>query len=87
MKLKEGFVLRDVAGQTIVLPSGDDLNLNMMVTLNETGKFLWELCQAEFSEEDLVSALLKEYNVDEKRACSAVSAFVEKLKEHDFLAY
>lgn len=87
MKLKEGFVLRDVAGQTVVLPSGDDLNLNMMITLNETGKFLWELCQTEVTEADLVAALLKEYNVDEKRAGCAVSAFIEKLKEHDFLAY
>ena len=59
----------------------------MMITLNETGQFLWELCQTEISGEDMVSALLKEYNVDEKRACSAVSAFIEKLKEHDFLAY
>ena len=31
MKLKEGFIMRDVAGHTVVLPTGDDLNMNMMI--------------------------------------------------------
>ena len=86
MKLKEGFVLREVAGQTVVLPSGEDLNLNMMITLNETGKFLWQLCQEETNESNLVKALLQEYRVEEEKARSAVSGFIQKLKEHDFLA-
>lgn len=86
MKLKEGFVLRDVAGQTVVLPSGEDLNLNMMITLNETGKFLWQLCQVETNESELVAALLCEYRVDEETARLAVIDFIQKLKEHDFLA-
>ena len=34
MKLKEGFILRTVAGETIVVPTGSALNLNMMITLN-----------------------------------------------------
>ena len=42
MKLKEGFILRTVAGETVALPTGGVTNLDMMITLNETGKFLWE---------------------------------------------
>ena len=87
MKLKNGFVLREVAGQTVVLPSGGDLDLNMMITLNETGKFLWNQLETEKSEADLVAALLSEYTVDEQTATGAVQAFVGKLKEHEFLAY
>lgn len=40
MKLKDGFLLRQVAGQTVVLPVSGDLDLNMMITLNDTGAFL-----------------------------------------------
>jgi len=40
MKIKDGFILRSVAGQTVVLPTGDELDLNMMITLIETGTFL-----------------------------------------------
>ena len=85
MKIKEGFLLRQVAGQTVVLPTGDELDLNMMITLNGTGAFLWELLQEETSEEEMVKALLAEYDVDEARAKESVSAFVNKLRENEFL--
>ena len=85
MKLKDGFLLREVAGQVVVLPVGEDLDLNMMITLNETGRFLWECLQEETDEAGLVSALLKEYDVDEATAISAVRNFVNKLNDNDFL--
>lgn len=86
MKLKDGFLLRTIAGQTVVLPSGGDLDLNMMITLNDTGAFLWEKLQQETDEAALVAALLAEYDVDEPRAAAAVAAFVKKLEDNQFLA-
>ena len=85
MKIKDGFILRQVATQNVVLPSSNELNLNMMITLNETGAFLWERLQAENDEMGLVSALLAEYDVDEETAKKAVSGFVAKLADHGFL--
>lgn len=85
MKIKNGFVLRQVAGQAVVLPGGDALDLNMMITLNETGAFLWEHLQQETDENALVTALLKEYDVDEETAQKAVAAFVEKLDANGFM--
>lgn len=85
MKLKDGFVLRQVAGQAVVLPGGDALDLNMMITLNDTGAFLWEHLQQETDEDALVSALLREYDVDADTARRAVVAFVEKLDANGFL--
>ena len=86
MKLKDGFILREVAGQIVVLPSGEDLDLNMMITLNGTGKFIWTLLKNEIEEKDIVSAILKEYNVDQLTAEAAVAGFIRKLNEHGFLA-
>lgn len=85
MKLKDGFILRSVAGQSVVLPTGGDLDLNMMITLNDTGAFLWEKLNAETDESGLVAALLAEYDVDEETAKNAVSAFVKKLNDNGFL--
>ena len=85
MKIKEGFLLRQVAGQTVVLPTGDELDLNMMITLNGTGAFLWALLQEETTEEEMVKALLAEYDVDEARAKTSVAAFVNQLRENEFL--
>lgn len=86
MKIKDGFLLRKIADRTVALPAGGDLDLNMMITLNETGAFLWEKLQQETDAEDLVAALLGEYDVDEARATAAVEAFVKKLEENGFLA-
>lgn len=86
LKLKDGFILRQIAGETMVIPSGEELDLNMMITLNETGRFLWERLQEGTTEEDLVAALLEEYEVDEETARAQVVKFVEKLNGHGFLA-
>ena len=85
MKIKEGFLLREVAGQSVVLPVGGDLDLNMMITLNETGRFLWEQLQTETDEAALVASLLKEYDVTQETAAAAVRDFVKKLHDNEFL--
>ena len=85
MKLKNGFLMRQVAGQTVVLPSGDELDLNMMITLNDTGAFLWERLTQETTEEALVAALLAEYDCDAETAQNAVAGFVRKLNDNGFL--
>ena len=86
MKIKEGFILRTVAGETVALPTGATTDMDMMITLNDTGRFLWEYLQKDTDEDALVEALLGEYEVTREAAVEAVSAFVARLKELDFLA-
>ena len=85
MKLKEGFVIREIAGQMVAVPTAGDLDLDLMVTLNGTGAFLWQQLQKETTEEQLITALLAEYHVDETTARRSVAAFVEKLKKNGFM--
>ena len=85
MKIKEGFVLRTVAGETVALPVNTVTNLDMMITLNGTGKFLWEKLTDGAEKDALVDALLAEYDVDEATAKNAVASFVKKLNENGFL--
>lgn len=85
LKLKEGFILREIGGEIMVIPSGEELDLNMMITLNETGRFLWERLEEGTTVDALVSALLEEYEVEEAVARKNVEAFVEKLNVHNFL--
>ena len=80
MKLKGGFVISEIAGKMVAVPTEDDVDLNMMITLNDTGAFLWEKLKEETSEDQLVEALLAEYDVDEATARRSVNAFVGKLK-------
>lgn len=85
MKLKDGFILRQVAGRNVALPTEGDIDLNTMITLNETGAFLWERLMQETDEDALVAALLVEYDVDEATARRSVQRFVGKLSDNGFL--
>lgn len=85
MKLKEGFILRQVAGENVVLSVSADVDLNGMITLNDTGCTLWKRLEQEAQLSDLTAALLEEYDVDEQTAQAAATRFVEKLKELELL--
>ena len=87
MKLKMDFMLRKVAGYHVVVPVGEScVDFNGMVNLNETGAFLFRRLQQETSREELIQALLEEYEVDEATAGQAVDGFLEKLRQADLLA-
>ena len=86
MKLKEGFVLGDVAGKPVVLPASDELNLNVMITLNDTGKFLWEQLETETDRQALIQAIQQNYDVDLQTAEVCVDNFVAELVKYGLLA-
>ena len=82
MKVKDTFIVREIAGNKVVLPVGAQSNtFGGMMTLNETGVFLWNLLGKEISLEDLVNAMLSEYNVDAGQAQEDVGEFVDTLRK------
>ena len=80
MKIKNGFVLRDVAGSTVVVPLGADHTFKSMLKLNGTGKLLWEALTEGATEEALCALLVSEYEVDGDVAKKDVSLFLESLR-------
>lgn len=82
MKIKKGFMLRCVADRHIVVPVGKaSVEFNGLITLNETGAFLWNLLADGCSYEDLVSGILSNFeDVDETTAKSGIDAFLESAR-------
>ncbi|MBR7009348.1 MAG: PqqD family protein [Oscillospiraceae bacterium] len=82
MKLKHEFVVREIAGETLLVPVGTaTLSLNGMLVLNECGKYLWDRIPDAGSEEDLINALLAEYEVNRQTAAQDVAEFLESLRK------
>ncbi len=82
MKLKDGFVLRQVGGHFLVVPVGaKTVDFNGMITLNESGAFLWQRLQTDCTVEQLTAALLEEYDVSEAEASADVAGFIEKIQQ------
>ncbi|MFI3303745.1 MAG: PqqD family protein [Rikenellaceae bacterium] len=74
MKIIDGFVLRNIAGESIVVGEGiGQVDFNKIISLNESATYLWEsVVDREFSVEDLAQLLIKEYEIDEN--CAATDA-------------
>ena len=74
MKIKDGFTLRTMLGENIVVGEGlSQVNFNKLITLNETAAFLWKgVSGKEFTKEDLVKLLTDNYEVEEARAAEDV---------------
>ena len=66
MKIKEGFVLREVCGEHIVTAEGlENINFNKLISLNETAAFLWKaLIGKEFTVEEMAQFLVDEWGID-----------------------
>lgn len=87
MKIKDGFMLRKVGGQNIVVALGEaSRSFNGMIRLNDTGVFLWQKLQQETSEEQLLAALTAEYDIGEEQAKSDIAEFVAALRKAALLA-
>lgn len=80
MKIKEGFVLRTVAKENVVVAIGKaSLLLNGIIKLNETGAFLWNIINEGTEEEELVIALQDKYGITEEQAKEGVENFLATL--------
>ena len=84
MKLKKGFVLRQVCGENVVVGEGlDAINFGKLLSLNETAAWLWSQAQemGDFTVEALVKRLCEEYEVDNEQAMADVKAIVKQWDE------
>lgn len=84
MKLKEGFVLRKIGGESVVIPIGNNIaDFNGIIRLNESAAFLWGLLKSEITKDNLVKSLIREYKIDEGLAINDVEKFISKLSENN----
>lgn len=86
MKLKDGFILRKIAGRNVVIPDRENLDLQVMISLNDTGCFLWERLTQGATAQQLAEAMVAEYEVSLEQAREDVAAFSRQLEENGFLA-
>lgn len=80
LKLNSEFILKEIAGEHILMFLNESLK-NRVITLNDSGAFLFNRLAQGQSEDELVAALLDEYDVDEATARADCAHFLEILRE------
>ena len=82
MKISNNFVLKKVADSYIVVAlGGNTVDLNTIITLNDTGAFIWKQLENETTAKAVAKELAKEYDVSDEKAEEDVLAFIQKMTE------
>ncbi len=81
MKLNGKYKLRKVSDTYVIvkLGRGQSLNFSKLITINETGAFIFNKLAEEISMDELVAAIVAEYEIDETGAREAAETYIKKL--------
>lgn len=86
MRVEKEFVLREIAGEYILIPTGKTvLEFNGLITMNEVGVSIWKMLQNEVTMEELVKGILGEYDVEEEIAREDIQEFLDNLVKSGIL--
>ena len=86
MRIEKEFVLREIAGDYIIIPTGKTvLEFNGLITVNEVGVTLWNMLQEEVTVDQLVQGVLAQYDVDEEVAREDIQEFLDTLDKGGIL--
>lgn len=86
MIIKKELLKRNIAGETILVPVGKTVyDSHGLFAMNELGAFLWDLLPGAQTGEDLVKAVLAEYEVSEDVARRDIAEFLDELRQMDII--
>lgn len=82
MKIKKGFVVREVGGKKYAVATGDAArSFKGMLGLNDVGAHIFNLMQSHTTADEIVKSLLNEYDVEESVVRADVAHFIDQLRQ------
>lgn len=82
MKIKQGFVMRDVAGQAVAIATGEaSKSFHGMVKLNDTGAVIWNGIEKGLDEAEIAEQLAAGYDVEADQALKDVESFIARMRD------
>lgn len=86
MKVADGFTLKTIADTHVLVPLGSNVvSFRSIMSLSESGAFLWKQLETEKDEDQLVAALTAEYDIDEQTARADIREFIENMKKANLI--
>ncbi|MDO4380328.1 MAG: PqqD family protein [Clostridia bacterium] len=82
MNVKKELILREIMGENVLVPSGKTVyENNGLFMLTETAAFIWKILPDAKNEEEILKAVLSEYEIGEEEAKKDIDEFLSKLRE------
>ena len=87
MKINGEFILREIAGDTILVPVGQTaLKFNGIITLEPVGATIWKGLEAGMDFEGILAKILDTFEVEREQAANDLMEFHDQLNKQGFLA-
>lgn len=86
MKIVKEFILREIAGESVLVPTGETTQeFNGLITMSDTAKFIWKNIEKADSLEEMIQMILDEYEIDEETARRDATIFTSELVRNGFV--
>ena len=86
MKIKDNFLLREIAGIHVIVPIGERvIDFKGMMMLNEFGTFIWNELQSDRSFDDILDTIMENYEIDAETARKDLEEFLERIRKNGAL--
>lgn len=83
MKIKREMILREIAGEKILVPGAESvLDLNRLFVMTDTGAFIWSVLAESENVDEITDKMLEEYEVDRETAKADIKEFLERLRSY-----
>lgn len=81
MKIKNGFVVREIAGKSVVIALGEaSKSFHGMIELNGTARIIWDMLAEGKENREIVKAITDSFEIDKDTASADVEHFISALK-------
>ncbi len=86
MRARDGFVLRNIMGDYVLSPTGSRIReFQATIVMNELSSFVWNKLQENVTRDDLMNAILDEYDVDQETAAKDLDSLLTKFREYGII--
>jgi hypothetical protein len=86
MKTNKGVIYRNIAGEHVLIPVGSiAMDQNGMFVMTELGGQIWQMLEGGATKEEIITALLKEYEVEESRLRADVEDFLQRMIDKNLI--
>ncbi|WP_294834751.1 PqqD family protein [uncultured Eubacterium sp.] len=86
MKIKDGFITRKIGDKIVAITVGEHTkDFNGMITLNDTGHFIWKCLEKDTDKESIANEVIKEYDISTADAMAEIDKFIAELEKNGIL--
>ena len=82
MPIKDNFILKEIAGEYVIIPiSNKNLDTTKLFNVNETGAFIFKKLKENKTVEEIKDLMKKEYDAEDEELINDINYFIDLLKK------